>query len=151
FTTDKSLLDAAAQDALEHSTEEMALPEATMPVLGKSRVIRHRTVQTEPAEPPVGQIEVDLIAQAPLRSDAAAVTDQEHPDHELRIDRRPTDATVERRQAQPDLFEVDKPVDRPKQVVGGNMLLERELIEQRSLFDLPMPHHDLQSCQLSRL
>jgi len=28
---------------------------------------------------------------------------------------------------------------------------ERELIEQRSLFDLPMPHHNLQSCKLSRL
>lgn len=31
------------------------------------------------------------------------------------------------------------------------MLLERELIEQRSLLDLLMPHHDLQSCQLDRL
>jgi hypothetical protein len=26
-------------------------------------------IQTEPAKPPVGQIEVNLIAQAPLRSD----------------------------------------------------------------------------------
>jgi hypothetical protein len=31
------------------------------------------------------------------------------------------------------------------------MPFERELIEQRSLFDLPMSHHDLQSCQLDRL
>ncbi len=31
------------------------------------------------------------------------------------------------------------------------MPFERELVEQRSLFDLPMPHHDLQSCQLDRL
>ncbi len=113
FTTDQSLLDAAAQDALEHSTEEIVLPEATMPVLGERRVIRHRTVQTEAAEPPVGQIEVGLIAQAPLRSDAEAVTDQEHPDHQLRIDRRPTNATIEWRQVSPDLFEVDKPIDRP--------------------------------------
>jgi len=29
--------------------------------------------------------------------------------------------------------------------VGRNVLLERELIEQRSLFDLPVSHHDLQS------
>jgi hypothetical protein len=41
-----------------------------MPVLGKRRVIRHRAIQTEPAEPPVSQIEVNLIAQAPLRSNA---------------------------------------------------------------------------------
>ena len=33
-------------------------------------------------------------------------------------------------------------------MVGGNMLFKQELIEQRSLFDLPMSHHDLQPCQL---
>src|SRR5579862_2009429 len=27
-------------------------------------------------------------------------------------------------------------------MIGGNMPFERELIEQRSLFDLPMSHHD---------
>jgi len=62
FTANQSLLNAAAQDALEHATEEIALSEATMPVLGERRVIRHRTVQAEPAEPPVGQIKVNLIA-----------------------------------------------------------------------------------------
>ncbi len=36
-------------------------------------MIRHRPIQTEPAEPPVGQIEVDLIAQPPLRSDSEDV------------------------------------------------------------------------------
>ena len=56
-----------------------------------------------------------------------------------------------RRQIPPDLLKVDKPVDRPQLVVGGYMLLERKLIEQCSLFDLPMSHHDLQSCQLDRL
>jgi hypothetical protein len=94
---------------------------------------------------------VNLIAQVSLRSDAEAVTDQEHPDHQFGIDRRPADAAIEGRQIPPDLLKVDKPVDRPEQVVGRNMLFERELIEQRSLFDLPMPHHDLQSCQLDRL
>ncbi|MGY2990018.1 hypothetical protein ACVWZM_006928 [Bradyrhizobium sp. USDA 4501] len=151
FTADQSLLDAAAQDALEHVTEEVALPEAAMPVLGECRVIRHRPIQTEPAEPPIGQIEVDLIAQPPLRSDAEAVTDQEHPDHQLGIDRTSADAAVERRQLLPDPFKVDKPVDRPEQVVGEDMPFERELIEQRSLVELPMSHHDLQSCQLDRL
>ncbi|KRR08796.1 hypothetical protein CP49_29730 [Bradyrhizobium valentinum] len=109
-------------------------------------MIRHRAIQTEPAEPPVSQIEVDLIAQPPLQSDAEAVTEQEHPDHQFGIDRRSTDAAVEGRQVPPDLFKVDKPVDRPQQVVGGDMSFERELREQRSLFDLPMSHHDLQSC-----
>src|SRR5262249_46175737 len=122
-----------------------------MPVFGERRMIWHRPIQTKSAEPPVCQVEMNLVAQPSLRSDTEAVTDQEHPDHQFRIDRGPTNATVEWRQVPPDLLKVNKPIDRPQQVVGGNMLLERELIEQRSLFDLPVPHHDLQSCQLDRL
>lgn len=38
-----------------------------------------------------------------------------------------------------------------QQVIGRDMPFDRELIEQCSLFDLPMPHHDLQSCQLETL
>jgi hypothetical protein len=81
-------------------------------------VIQYRPIQTEPAEPPICQIELDLIAQAPLRSDAKAATDQEHPDHQLGVDRRPTNSAVKGRQVSPDLFKIDKPVDRPQQLVG---------------------------------
>ena len=44
FTADQSLLNAAAQYALEHATKEVALPEAAMPVLGERRVTRHRRI-----------------------------------------------------------------------------------------------------------
>ncbi|MCP2218368.1 hypothetical protein AB7M49_005836 [Bradyrhizobium elkanii] len=66
-------------------------------------------------------------------------------------DRRPTDAAVEKRQVPPDLFKIDKPVNQPQQVISRDMSFERELIEQRGLFDFPMLYHDLQSCQLDRL
>lgn len=33
------------------------------------------------------QIELNLVAQAPPRSDAEAVTDQKHPDNQLGVDR----------------------------------------------------------------
>jgi hypothetical protein len=36
-------------------------------------------------------------------------------------------------------------------VIWRNVPFERELIEQRSLFDLPVSHHDLQSCLMQRL
>jgi len=55
----QALLNAAAQNALKHATEEIALPETAMPALGECRVIRDRAIQTKPAEPPVGQIEMD--------------------------------------------------------------------------------------------
>ena len=38
----------------------------------------------------------DLLAQPPFKADAIAVADNEHPDHQLRIDRGPSDVTVER-------------------------------------------------------
>jgi hypothetical protein len=64
---------------------------------------------------------VNLVAQAPLRSDAEAIVDQEHPDHQFGINRWSTDTAVEGRQVLPDLFKVDKPVDRPQKMVGGDM------------------------------
>jgi hypothetical protein len=57
---------------------------------------------------------VNLIAQPPLRSDAEAVPDQEHP------------------------------------VINSGSIAP-SIVEQRSLFNLPIPHHDLQSCRLDRL
>src|ERR1700730_19401430 len=36
-------------------------------------------------------------------------------------------------------------------MIGRNVPLKRELIEQSSLFDLPVSHHDLQSCFSQRL
>src|SRR5262249_5564692 len=45
-------------------------------------------------------------------------------------------------QLAPQPAQLNEPVDRAQQVISWNVTLERELIEQRSLFDLPMPHHD---------
>ena len=105
-------------------------------------MVGHIAVQPEPAEPAVRQVEVNLLAQPPLGADAEAVADDQHPDHQLGIDRGPPDRAVERRQLPPQLTELHEPVDRAQQMIGRNMPFERELIEQRSLFDLPMPHHD---------
>jgi hypothetical protein len=90
-----------------------------MPVLGEYRMIQHSAIQTEPEEPPVAQIEVDLIAQSPLRSDPQAVTRSRASGSQLGIDRRSANAAVEWRQVLPDLLKVDKPIDRPEKVIRG--------------------------------
>ena len=46
-------------------------------------MIRDIAVEPEPAEPPVRQIEIDLFAEPPLATDAKAIADDEHPDHQL--------------------------------------------------------------------
>ena len=71
-------------------------------------------VEPEPAEPPVCQIEVDLFAEPPLGADTEAVADDQHPDHQLGINRWPTQRAVEWRQVAAQLRQVNKAVDRPQ-------------------------------------
>jgi phenylpropionate dioxygenase-like ring-hydroxylating dioxygenase large terminal subunit len=51
-------------------------------------MVRHCRFEAKPAEPPVGEVEPDLVAQSPLGTDRVAVADQQRPDHQLRIYRR---------------------------------------------------------------
>ena len=99
-------------------------------------------VELKPAKPSIGQIEVDVLAQPPLRADAEAIADDQHPYHQLRIDRGASQRAVKGRQLPPQITQLDQPVDGPQQMISGNVPLKRKLIEERSLFDLPMSHHD---------
>jgi hypothetical protein len=42
--------------------QEIARAEAAMAVLGKGRMIRHFARQAEPAEPTIGEVQMDLLA-----------------------------------------------------------------------------------------
>jgi hypothetical protein len=57
---------AARDRRLEQLAQQIAVAKAPVPVLREGRVIRYRAVETDPAEPPIGQVEVHLLAQAPL-------------------------------------------------------------------------------------
>src|SRR5580698_2054209 len=129
----------------------VTLAEAAMPVLRERGMVRHAAVEPKPTKPAIRQIEVDLFAQPPLGADAEAIAYDQHPDHQFGIDRWPSHRAVKRGQLPPQLAEFDEPVDRPQKMIGRNVPLKRELIEQRSLFDLPRSHHDLQSCFSQRL
>lgn len=61
--------------------------------------------------------EVHLLAKASLGSNGMRVANDEHPDHQLGIDRRAAALAVERSQLLADLREVHELVDRPQQVV----------------------------------
>jgi hypothetical protein len=116
LAADQPLIDAALQDSLEQPSQQIALAEAAMAVFREGRMVGHRAVEAEPTKPAVRQVEVHLLAQPPLRADAEAVADDQHPDQQLRIDRRPSHLAVERRQFPPQPVEFDKPVNRSQQV-----------------------------------
>src|ERR1700737_5402868 len=105
-------------------------------------MVGYIAVEPKAAEPAVCQIQVNLFAQAPLRADAKAVTNQQHPDHQFGGERGTSDRAAEGRQLSPQPFEVHKSVDRSQQMIGRNVPLERKLIEQRGLPNLLMSHHD---------
>jgi hypothetical protein len=104
-------------------------------------MVRHCRFEAKPAEPPVGEIEPDLIAQSPLGTDRVAVADQQHPDHQLRIYRRAADLTVERLELLTDHVEVEQRIQLAQQMVRRNLVLEPEMIEQPLLTRFPPTHH----------
>src|SRR3546814_13313863 len=81
-----------------------------------------------------------LFAQPPLRADAKAVADDQHPYHQLGIDRRPTRLAVERPQLLANAAEVDETIDRAQQVISRATVLEPEDVESTLLHQRP-PHH----------
>jgi len=58
-------------------------------------MVGNLAVQPQVAKPPIGQVEVDLLAPAPFGPDAHAVAHDQHPHHQLRIDRGAAEATIE--------------------------------------------------------
>ncbi|KZX95319.1 hypothetical protein A3722_18740 [Sulfitobacter sp. HI0027] len=112
-----------------------------MPVLGKRRVIRDPVAQIEAAEPAIREVQMHLFAEPSLRTNAEAIADQQHPDQQLGIDRRAAGMAVEIRKVGADATQVDEPINGSKQVILGNMILQRELVEQRRLRLLSWSHH----------
>ena len=111
-------------------------------------MIRDFAVQSEPTTA-IGQIEVNLFAKAALGPNAHAVADDQHADHQRRIDRGSAHLAVKRLQRLAQISKVQVTVDAPEQVVGGDMLVEAEIIKQPRR-RLLKPHHSRSSCRISR-
>ena len=98
-------------------------------------------VEPQATEPAIGQIEMDLLAQPTLRTNAEAVADDEHSDHQLGIDRGPPDVTTIGPQVRSNVGQVEEPVDLAQQMIVRDMPLKAEAVEQRLLHHPPLAHH----------
>ena len=137
----QALVDAALHRHLEQPAKQVAVAEATVPVLREGGVVGHGPLQPETAEPPVGEVQVHLLAQPPLRADAEAIAYQQHPDDQFGIDRGPARLAVEGPQLLAQTRQVYEPIDRTKQVIRWHVSLKAEAIEQRLLHHRPLAHH----------
>tara|TARA_R110002124_G_scaffold285861_2_gene465084 strand:+ start:4747 stop:4998 length:252 start_codon:yes stop_codon:yes gene_type:complete len=82
-------------------------------------VIRDPVAQIKPTEPAVFQVQMQLLPQTTIRSDAEAVSDQQHADQKFGIDPKATRLAVEIRQVAADATQIDKPTNGPKRVILG--------------------------------
>src|ERR1700681_2484233 len=101
-------------------------------------------IEIEVTEPAIGKVEFDLLAQAALRTDAVAVADDQHPDYEFRVDRRPADLAVEGLQLLANVAQYPRHrrIDAAQKMARRNATFEVEQIEQLALIDLLPTHHD---------
>ena len=103
-------------------------------------MIRHLAIQAEAAEPAVGKIKVDLVTKPPFGPNAHAVADDQHAQHQVRIDRGPTNHAVEGLQLCADTLQIDEPIDATKQMIVRHMIVQGEVVEQLRCRDLPAHH-----------
>jgi hypothetical protein len=124
--------------------EQVAVAEPAVAIDRESRVVGNLVVKIEAAEPAIGEVQLDLLAQLPLEANAVAVTDDEHPDDQLGVDRRPADLAVERLQLLPKLSQNPRHdrIDAAQEMAFWNPHFEVEEIEQLALIDRLPTHHD---------
>ena len=104
-------------------------------------MIGNLAIEAQATKPAISQIEVDLLAQPPLGADAEAIADNQHPDHQLGIDRGSSDLAVIGLKMRPNLRQIDEAVNLAQEVIVRDMTLKAEAVEQRLLHHLPFAHH----------
>jgi hypothetical protein len=82
-----------------------------------------------------------FLAKLPLRADAEAIPDYQHPDQQRRIDRRTARVAVVRCEVLMQLAQIKEMINASEQMVGGNVGVEIEAIEQRGLRNFLASHH----------
>src|SRR5215475_14267357 len=141
---DEARVHACPHNGLEHMPKGITLAKAAMPIDRERRMVRHLVVEIEATEPAIGKVKLHFLAQPALRTDAVAVADNQHPDHELGVDRRPADLAVEGPQllAKVSHYPRHHRIDAAKKMVPRNTTFEVEEIEQLALIDILSTHHD---------
>ena len=104
-------------------------------------MVGYPILDAELAKPPIGQIDLHLGAQPPLRADRKHVAHNQHPDHQHRINRGPTGVRVVRRKLLVHPIKIEHAIDLPDQMIGRYHLVEIERIKELALPLLSPPHH----------
>ena len=73
---------------------------------------------------------MNLFTEPPLGPDAHTVADDQHPDHQLRVNRGPSNLTVKGLQSLTETLKVEMPVNAAQQMIGRDMVVEAKVVKQ---------------------
>ena len=93
--------------------------------------MRDLVVEIEPAKPSIGQMQFNFLGQPALRPQTVAVPNNQHPNHQFRINRWPADLAVIGIELLMHIGECrrHKYIDAPKQVVLWDTVVEAKLVK----------------------
>src|SRR3984893_8621048 len=104
-------------------------------------MIRHSILDTELAEPAIGEVHLYFTADQSLRADRKDIPYDQHPDHQFRIDRRATHGRIMRCKFAAKPGKIESSVDLPHQMIFRNRVAKMKLVEQLTLVTLQTAHH----------
>src|SRR6204780_183063 len=107
------------------------------------RVIGHLVVEIKTTKPPVRKVKFKLLAQPPLEADAVAITDDQHSDHQLGINRRSPNLAIEGHKILTKLhqYPCHHRIDPSQQMPCRNAPFEVEQVKQLALITSLSTHH----------
>src|SRR5262249_21914909 len=142
--------DARRHHALEYPAGNLALAEAFIAGAREDGVIGDAIFQAQPAKPAIGQIDLDLAANLALRPNSEDVADDQHPDHQHRVNRGPAGRGVVRRKLRMDPGQVEDGADLANQMIVRHHLIETDLVKQLPLVSIEPPHHRPSPSRIAR-
>ena len=98
-------------------TEQVAVAQPFVTGTAERRMIRDLVLDAQAAEPAIGQVDLDLPTQRALRADRKQLADQQHPQHQHRIDRGPPKPGIMRRQLRIDPLQIEHRRDLADRVI----------------------------------
>jgi hypothetical protein len=141
LATDQIGSDAGLNHALEYLSEDVIVAEPFVARPRECRVIRQSVLDAQTAKPSVGQIDLNLTPQGSFRTDSEDIADDQHPDHQDRINRRATNRGIMRRQLVIDPCQVENRRDLAYQMISWDRHIEIKRIEQLPLVPIVPTHH----------
>src|ERR1700693_4360964 len=104
-------------------------------------MVRDGVFDAEFAEPAIGEVHLYLTTDQPLRAYRTDIPHDQHPDHQLRIDRRATHGRIMRCKFTAKPGKIENSIDLPHQMVFRNRVAKVKLVEQLTLVTLQTAHH----------